>query len=79
MNNMKLRLNEYSDLFKAEFEDNFDVIKLFYNLCNEYDDCEDIVSKLRSLTSEKIITNESYNFIIKNWDKLLYIGDFTNE
>lgn len=79
MNKIKLRLSEYSDLFKAEFEDNFNAIKLFYNLCNKYDDCEDIVSKLRSLTSEKIITNESYNFIIKNWDKLLYIGDFTNE
>jgi hypothetical protein len=45
--------------------------EILFNLFNEYNDYEDIISGLRSLNSENIISNEEYNIILENYNKWL--------
>lgn len=45
--------------------------EILFNLFSEYNDYEDIISSLRSLNSENIISNEEYNIILENYDKWL--------
>ena len=48
-----------------------DLKEILFNLFSEYNDYEDIISGLRSLNSENIVSNEEYNIILKNYDKWL--------
>lgn len=45
--------------------------ELVYALFNSYEDYEDIINALRNLESEKEITEEEYNVVLKNYDKWL--------
>lgn len=45
--------------------------KLMFNLFNEYDDCDEITNALRSLESEKEISEAEYDYILINWDRFL--------
>ena len=51
-------------------------VKMFYNSCEQHEDCEDILSDMRSLNSNGEISNDAYYFIVNNWDDLLSIGGF---
>ena len=72
----KKRLSNYDNSFRLAFEENFDDVQVFWNLCDEYENCEDILRGLRSSLSENVISNNGYNFILLNWDDLLYIGGY---
>ena len=58
-----------------EFKKQIDTIKdlkiILYDLFETYEDCEDIIDALRSLNTEKVITNKEYNFIMANYEQWL--------
>ncbi len=45
--------------------------EIAFNLFEKYEDYEDIINDLRSLNSEKIISNEEYNTILENYNSWL--------
>jgi hypothetical protein len=45
--------------------------KLFIDIASQYESCEEIMSALRSLESNKEITSSDYDYILKNFDKWL--------
>lgn len=48
--------------------------KQFLQIAKEHEDCETIYSELRSLLSNKEITEEDYDYISDNWDTILEKG-----
>ena len=47
------------------------VKEYFKDLCEQFEDCEDIKEGLRSLHSQDLITDDEYNYVLENWDNLL--------
>ena len=45
--------------------------KLFISIANQHESCEEIMSALRSLESNKEITSSDYDYILKKFDKWL--------
>ncbi len=45
--------------------------EILFDLLEQYEDYEDIINSLRSLNSEKFISNEDYDYIIVNYEALL--------
>lgn len=45
--------------------------EIFIDIANKNEDYEDMISKIRSLQSNGDITEKQYDYLLKNWDKLL--------
>ena len=44
---------------------------ILYDLFEQYEWCEDIIDKLRNLNTEKVISDEEYDFIMANYEQWL--------
>ena len=49
----------------------FKAIELFVDIAKENETCEDIKEELRSLRSFDAITDDQYNYILREWDNIL--------
>ena len=45
--------------------------KYFADIAKQYEDVDDIQDALRSLVTNGILTDEDYNYLTDNWDKIL--------
>lgn len=46
-----------------------DLKNVFFDICDKYDNYEDMKNALRSLRSTHEMTNEDYNYILTKWDE----------
>lgn len=44
---------------------------ILYDCFENYEDCEEIIDKLRSLNTEQVISDEEYNFIMAHYEEWL--------
>ena len=44
---------------------------ILYDCFEQYEDCENIINKLRSLNADKVISSEEYDFIMANYEQWL--------
>ena len=45
--------------------------RLFVDIAEQFEECEEIIDRLRSLNSNGQLTDEEYNYIQTEWDNLL--------
>lgn len=45
--------------------------KIFVDIAKSNEDCESIIAELRSLESTGEISEADYDYLTKNWDKIL--------
>lgn len=48
-----------------------DMKELFKDIINKYETYEECIKVLRSMESENEISNDEYNYLIGNWNRLL--------
>ena len=45
--------------------------QIMFDLFDSYEDCDEIIDSLRSLNSEREITDEEYDYCLEHWDEIL--------
>lgn len=45
--------------------------QIMFDLFDSYEDCDEIIDRLRSLNSEGEITDEEYDYCLEHWDEIL--------
>lgn len=57
--------------YKKQIDDILALKIILYDCFENYEDCEDIIDKLRSLNTEQVISDEEYNFIMAHYEEWL--------
>lgn len=57
--------------YKKQIDDILALKIILYDCFENYEDCEDIINKLRDLNTEKEISDEEYDFIMANYEQWL--------
>lgn len=64
-------LNLKDEKIKKQIDTIRDLKIILYDLFEQYEYCEDIIDKLRSLNTEQVISDEEYNFIMAHYEQWL--------